>query len=411
LCSLLERKDLTVQSRETQRSASAPRASRRPGSQTALRQLNQDRIVAALLAGPLTQAELSRSTGLSAATVSNIVRVLVDRGEVAAESTTSSGRRATAIRLTREGVVVVGIDFGRRHARVVVVDPGFEVLGEEAIELPLGYPAMAGVDAARDVMRGLLDAPALRGADVLSIGLGIPGPVDRRSGTVVQGTILPEWVGVTRSDLEERLGHPVLLDNDANLGALAEVTWGDHTGVDSLLFVKIGSGIGAGLILNSEPHYGHIGITGEIGHTTIDDRGAVCHCGNRGCLETLASTSVMMELLSRQSPGLVTTADIVRRALDGDTATLRVLDDAGSAIGKALGAFANFINPEAIVIGGPLAEAGAVITEPIERGLLRHAIPIVGESTRVTVSSLGARAEALGGAALALRSAGAVLTA
>lgn len=394
---------MTAQSTNTPGPEAPALRERRPGSQSALRQLNQERIVGALVAGPLTQAELSRRTGLSAATVSNIVRVLVDEGEVAAEATTSSGRRATSIRLTRKGVVVVGIDFGRRHARVVVVNPGYEVLAERAIELPLGYPAMDGVDAVRGVLDELMSSPQLAGTAVLSIGLGIPGPIDRRTHTVVQGTILPEWLGVTSHDLEERLGHPVLLDNDANLGALAEVTWGDHSDVDTLLFVKIGSGIGAGLIIGGRPHYGHIGITGEIGHTTIDERGTVCHCGNRGCLETVASTSVMMEMLSRQSPGMVTTGDIVQRAIDGDTGTLRVLDDAGAAIGKALGGMANFVNPAVIVIGGPLADVGEVITAPIERALIRHSIPVVGEATMVCVSSLGARAEALGGAALALQ--------
>ncbi|WBU36920.1 ROK family transcriptional regulator [Homoserinibacter sp. YIM 151385] len=380
------------------------RRPRRPGSQTALRQLNRDRIVGALAAnGPLTQADLSRRTGLSAATVSNIVRLMIEDGAAAAEQITSSGRRAAAIRLLSDGEVVVGIDFGRRHARVVVVNPGYEVLGEAAIELPLGYPAMEGVDAAARVLRELLAHEHLENATVLGIGLGIPGPIDRRTSTVVQGTILPEWLGVTREDLEIRLGHPVLLDNDANLGALAEVTWGAHSAVDNLLFVKIGSGIGSGLIIDGRPYYGHTGVTGEIGHMAIDDYGAVCHCGNRGCLETVASTTVMMGLLSRSSPGLVTTGDIVQRALEGDAGTLRVLDDAGAAIGKALGSVANFVNPAVIVIGGPLADVGPVITEPIARSMRRHAIPLVGEATIVTTSSLGARAEALGGASLALR--------
>ena len=382
----------------------APGGRRRPGSQSALRGQNRRRIVDTLAtSGPLSQAELSRRTGLSAATVSNLVRLLVDDGAVVAEQGMSSGRRATSVRLCDDGSVVAGFDFGRRHARVVLVSPGYRVLGERAIELPLGYPALEGVDAASRALDDLLDERGLGRAAVLGAGLGLPGPIDRRSHTVVLGAILPEWIGVTAGELEDHLGMSILLDNDANLGALAQVTWGEHADADSLVFVKIGSGIGSGLILGGRPHYGHIGVTGEIGHTTIDENGDVCQCGNRGCLETVASTTRMLELLSRSSPAIASTADIVASALAGDPGTLRVLDDAGGAIGSALGTVANLVNPSVIVIGGPLVELGDLLVTPIRRSLGRHSVPSIAESTEITISSLGDRAEALGAASLALR--------
>jgi predicted NBD/HSP70 family sugar kinase len=238
---------------------------------------------------------------------------------------------------------------------------------------------------------------------VLGAGIGIPGPIDRRTGTVVQGAILPEWVGINILEtFTERLQIPVFIDNDANLGALAQVTWGPHSAADNLIFVKVGSGIGAGLILNGGLFYGNVGITGELGHTTIDEHGLVCRCGNRGCLETVASTATMISLLERTSQGPLTATEIVQMALDGDTATLRVLDDAGLAIGRAVAHVANLINPELIVIGGSLTALGNILLDPIRRGLLRHAVPIVGETTKVTMGSLGDRAEALGGAAVVL---------
>lgn len=376
----------------------------RPGSQSALRGLNRQRIVDALTeGGAFTQAELSRRTGLSAATVSNIVRTLLEEGAVTASGTTSSGRRATSIRLAADGSVVAGFDFGRRHARVVVASPAYEVLTERIIELPRGYPALEGVTAAREVLDQLTRRAGIDRGRILGAGLGMPGPIDRRTGMVVQGTILPEWIGVARDDLESTLGLPVLFDNDANLGALAEITWGAHTAARNLMFVKIGTGIGSGLILDGRPYYGNIGVTGEIGHITIDEQGAVCQCGNRGCLETVASTTVMLELLYRASPGEHGTADMVRRALDGDPGTLRVLDDAGAAVGAALGSTANVVNPEVILVGGPLTALGDLLIEPIVRAFGRHAIPRVAESTRIEVSSLGDRAEALGAASLALR--------
>ena len=372
-----------------------------PGSQSALRRLNEQRIVEALMGGPATQAELSRSTGLSTATVSNIVKVLLDADIVSTEPTTSSGRRALSVRLNSNSAVAVGIDFGRRHLRVVLANLAYEVLAEETVTLPLGHQADVSIAAAVDLLETLLADAGVRRADIVGVGAGIPGPIDHRTGTVAQGAILPEWVGFQILDrLEHHLRLPVFVDNDANLGALSEVTWGPHSGVENLMFVKIGSGIGAGLILGGVPFYGHVGVTGEIGHATIVEHGHVCRCGNRGCLETIASTTTMSELLSRGEPEPLTPDEIVRRALARNPAVLRVIDDAGHAVGRALGNVANLINPEVIVVGGPLAELGEILLEPVRRGLLRHAVPLIGETTTLAMSALGARAEVLGAAAL-----------
>jgi predicted NBD/HSP70 family sugar kinase len=378
-----------------------------PGSQSALRHLNQQRIIETLLNGPATQAELARQTGLSTATISNIVRIMQGAGLVSTEPTTSSGRRALNVRLNSNGAIAVGIDFGRRHLRVVLASLSYHIIAEESVELPLGHHAEDGIAAAVDLLDKLLLESGVDRSAVVGAGAGIPGPIDRRSSTVAQGAILPEWVGIHILErLEKALDMPVFVDNDANLGALSEVTWGPHGGVSNLMFLKIGSGIGAGLILNGAPYYGTVGITGEIGHATIHEHGMVCRCGNRGCLETIASTTTMIELLSRGRDEPFGPDKIVSDALARDSATLRVVDDAGLAVGRALGNVANLINPEVIVVGGPLAGLGNLLLDPIRRGLVRHAVPVVGETTHLAMSSLGARAEALGAAALVFQHAG-----
>ena len=391
--------------------SATPRSTRskakNPGSQSALRQLNQQRIIETLRGGPSTQAELARHTGLSTATVSNIVKIMLDAGLASTEPITSSGRRALNVRLNSNGAVAVGIDFGRRHLRVVLASLSYHVVAEESVMLPLGHQAEEGIQAAVVLLEKLLAESGVQRTALVGAGVGIPGPIDRRTGTVAQGAILPEWVGINiLQHLEERLKIPVFVDNDANLGAWSEVTWGPHTGVSNLMFLKIGSGIGAGLILNGAPYYGNVGITGEIGHATIHEQGLVCRCGNRGCLETIASTTTMIELLSRGEDRPLTPADIVRKALNRDSATLRVVDDAGLSVGRALGNVANLINPEVIVVGGPLAGLGNLLLDPIKRGLVRHAVPVIGESTTLTMSSLGDRAEALGATALVFQNAG-----
>lgn len=381
---------------------------RNPGSQPALRQRNQDRIIQVLVHhGAVTQAQLARMTGLSTATVSNIIRGMVARGIVSTSPTTSSGRRALSVSLNAGDTAAVGIDIGRRHVRVVLAGLGYHVLQEEWTALPARHSADVGLNVAVELFDKVLAQAGLGRGSVLGAGVGIPGPIDRRTGTVVEGASLPEWVGINiLQQLEDRLGIPVHLDNDANLGALAQVTWGSFGAATDLTFVKVGTGIGAGLIINGRLYYGNVGVTGEIGHTTIAEHGLVCRCGNRGCLETVASTSVLIEMLSRGHEPPLTTADIVQQALNRNNAALRVIDDAGLAIGRALANVCNLVNPEVIVIGGPLTGLGDILLDPVRRGLARYTVPLIGQTTRVAMSSLGDRAEALGAAALVMRRSG-----
>ena len=236
-------------------SSSTRSRTRNPGSQSALRHLNQQRIIECLLSGPATQAELARQTGLSTATVSNIVKIMQDSGLASTEPTTSSGRRALSVRLNSNGAVAVGIDFGRRHLRVVLASLSYEIMAEDSVLLPLGHHADQGIEAAVTLLARLLADSGVERAAIVGAGVGIPGPIDRRTGTVAQGAILPEWVGINILEhLENTLQIPVFIDNDANLGALSEVTWGPHSGISNLMFMKIGSGIGGGLILNGAPY-------------------------------------------------------------------------------------------------------------------------------------------------------------
>jgi predicted NBD/HSP70 family sugar kinase len=386
-------------------SGSPVRGARNPGSQGALRHLNQERLFEFLLAnGPSTQAELARGTGLSTATVSNIVRDMAAKGVVETSPVNSSGRRALLVQLSDTGDIAVGVDFGRRHVRIVLATLGYELLAEESVVLPLGYDVATSLQTASDLLDRLLESNGFERQSVLAVGVGVPGPIDRRTGTVLQGAILPEWVGVNLRDLESAFHFPVVVDNDANLGALAEVTWGANRGTRNLMFVKIGSGIGAGLILNGQPYYGYLGITGELGHTPVVEHGIICRCGNRGCLETVASTTVMLESLNRGTDESVSTADIVSGGLARDPSTLRIVGDAGAAIGKAIANIANIINPEIVLIGGPLAGLGDILLDPIQHGILQNAIPAIGDTTTLRMSSLGDRAESLGAAALVIQS-------
>lgn len=377
-----------------------------PGSQPALREANAGRVRRALLRrGALSQADIARSTGLSPATVSNIVRDLRARGLV--EALPGDGRgRAVRVRLCPQAAVAVGVDFGHSHLRVVVGNVAHDVLAEHTQPLDTAASAEECLELAAGVVERLLAAPELRRERLVGVGLGVPGPIDRSTGTLGSPTILPGWVGVRPGErLSAALGLPVHVDNDANLGALAEVTWGVARGATDLAYIKVSSGVGAGVLLDGRLYRGHGGTAGEVGHTVLDPNGSVCRCGNRGCLETFVAVPTLVALLAGSHPGVRSLADMVSAAGAGDLGCRRVLADAGRQVGVAVASLVNLLSPGLVVLGGELAVGGELVLGPLRETVRRYAIPSAAASASVVAGLLGERAEALGALALALQQA------
>lgn len=378
------------------------------GSQHALRAANVRRVAEALTtAGPMTQTVLAKATGLSNATVSNLVRVMSDDGLVTTARTTSSGRRAVLVRPVHQGRprVALGLDIGRRHMRLVACTPDREVIADEARDLEFGHQAEATVAAARVLVDEVLDRHGIGRGDVIACGVGIPAPIDRTTGRTSHHAVLPEWSAYPLVDgLTEGLGLPVEVENDANLGALAELAWGGHDGVSDLILVKVATGVGAGLIVDSRLYRGASGKTGEIGHTNITEYGPLCRCGGRGCLEAIASCHAMLTQLAATRPDEpATLEELLRLTRAGDPASVRIVDSAGLALGRVLGGVVNLLNPQLVVIAGPILPAGDVFAAGVSQGLARFTSPVVGGPTEVVTSSLGGSVEALGGCALVLQ--------
>lgn len=203
-----------------------------PGSQSSLHRANLERVVRAVrLAGSLTQAEIARTTGLSAATVSNIVRELKDGGTVEVTDTSAGGRRARSVSLSGDAGIVIGVDFGHTHLRVAVGNLAHQVLAEESEPLDVDASWVDGFDRAEALVGRLIEGVGVGRDKVIGVGLGVPGPIDVESGTLGSTAILPGWAGINpRRELSQRLGVPVYVDNDANLGALGELVWGSGRG-------------------------------------------------------------------------------------------------------------------------------------------------------------------------------------
>ncbi|WP_432037487.1 ROK family transcriptional regulator [Streptomyces cucumeris] len=375
-----------------------------PGSQSSLHRANLERVVRAVrMAGSLTQAEIARSTGLSAATVSNIVRELKDGGTVEVTPTSAGGRRARSVSLSGDAGIVVGVDFGHTHLRVAVGNLAHQVLAEESEPLDVDASASQGLDRAEQLVSRLIAATGLRQDKVVGVGLGVPAPIDVETGTLGSTAILPGWAGTNpRDDLAQRLGVPVHVDNDANLGALGELVWGSGRGVADLAYIKVADGVGAGLVISGQIYRGPGGTAGEIGHITLDESGPVCRCGNRGCLETFTAARYVLPLLYSSHGMDLTVERMVQLAREGDPGCRRVIADVGRHIGSGVANLCNLINPSRMVLGGQLAEAGELVLAPIRESVARYAIPSAARQLSVMPGALGGRAEVLGALALVL---------
>ncbi len=375
-----------------------------PGSQSSLHRANLERVVRAVrMAGSLTQAEIARSTGLSAATVSNIVRELKDGGTVEVTPTSAGGRRARSVSLSGDAGIVVGVDFGHTHLRVAVGNLAHQVLAEEAEPMDVDASAAEGFDRAERIVQRLIERTEVRWDKVIGVGLGVPGPIDAATGALGSTTILPGWTGINpREELQRRLGVPVHVDNDANLGALGEQVWGNGRGERDLAYIKVASGVGAGLVISGQIYRGPGGTAGEIGHITLDESGPVCRCGNRGCLETFTAARYVLPLLSSSHGPDISMPRVVQLAREGDLGCRRVVADIGRHIGSGVASLCNLLNPTRVILGGDLADAGDLVLDPVRDSVARYAVPSAARQVSVVPGTLGGRAEVLGALALVL---------
>ncbi len=378
-----------------------------PGSQTSLREANRSRIVEALKHhGHLTQVELAGSTGLSPATISNIVKELSMSGVVRTSTTSRSGKRATEVTLMRRQGLVAGLHFSNRHLRVAISDIESTVVAENHLPLSLDHRHDRELDRAAVLLSNMLETLGATLTDILAVGVGLPGPIDTRTGMISTIGLLRGWEGVRIADaLTDRIGCPVFVDNEADLGALAETRSGAARGARGTAYIRVGHTISAGLVIGGAVFHGTTGKAGQIGHVTIDENGPICKCGNRGCLDTLAGGAALLDLF-RDDPGMQRIRDLLVRADRGEPSARRVIADAGRHIGIAAASLCNLFDPERLVIGGELAQAGETLLAPLRHALERSALAGSGGFPDVLQGELGERAELVGCLALAIENVG-----
>lgn len=389
------------------------------GSQRHLRAANTATLVGELRnEGALTRGELVARTGLSRTTVSNLLGDLIEAGLVADEPEAAprfpagavadeprrrGGRPSRRLRLEVAAGVAVSVDIGARHLAVAIGDLGHRVLARRWVALAHGHEVGDGLATAHRLVEECLAEAGADHETVIGAAVGLPAPISYPDGVVAGSNILPGWAGVRlASELSERLELTAVVDNDANLGALAEAKWGAGAGGEQVAYIKAATGIGAGLIHDGRLFRGVAGTAGEIGHMTVAEDGPVCRCGNRGCLELYAGGSAVLEAMRQSDPDVDTVGRLVDLALAGDPACRRVIADSGRHIGVAVASLINLLGPDRVVVGGELSRAGAILMDPMRLAVERSAVRAAQESARIVEGRLGTSAEVLGGLLLVI---------
>ncbi|WP_046494116.1 ROK family transcriptional regulator [Streptomyces odonnellii] len=350
-----------------------------------------------------SRAELAGLLGVSASTISLSVAQLVERGLIAEEGTQSStgGRPRKVLRLGSNDEFAVAADLGGRHARIGVVLPGGDLTDVSTVPFLIADGPEAALPRLAETLEALAEQ---RGRDRLrGVGLSLPGPVDIVSGSAVMPSRMPGWnrFPVT-AWLQERFGVPAAVDNDANCMAV-----GEHTvrpaEYRKTIMVKIGSAIGAGVMVDGHLYRGATGVAGDITHIRIGGGGDIpCSCGNTGCLETVASGAALVRILRERGVDVSRPEDVVRLAVDADPEATRAVRRAGDYLGQVLAANVNFFNPDAVYLGGILSTLEPFVAA-VRSQLYESCHPLVTEHLTIERASLGADAGLVGAGQFALQ--------
>ncbi len=354
----------------------------------------------------VTRSALIETTGLSRSTILQRLGVLLASGlvvEGAGGRSPNGGRPPTMLTFNEDAGVVLAADVGARHARVAVCDLGGRALAEEEQPIVIGD----GPDAVLDWLLGTFDRLLVQAgrprADVLSVGVGLPGPVDFATGRPINPPIMPGWDGYPVADvLAEHYDRPAVVDNDVNIMAV-----GEHrvhlAGLEHIVFVKVATGIGAGVITNGRVYRGTHGAAGDIGHIrSRADSDVLCTCGNRGCVGALASGSAVARQLAADGLDVSSAVDVVALVSQAEPRAIARVRDAGRLLGEALASVVSVLAPTAIVVGGEMAEAREPLLAGIRETIYQRSLPLATRELAITTSRLGRRAGLVGAATVAI---------
>ena len=371
--------------------------------------------------GRISRSEISNITGWSKAKASQEIRSLVDKGYLVevGEGASQGGRRPRLIRINDQLGYIAGIDIGATSLDIALADVSGLILQRRSEPTDVKLSPESVLGRCSELLLELIQDQNVSPNQILGIGIGVPGPVDFARGVLVAPPLMPEWENFPIRDFFKKTFTSafVVVDNDVNIMALGEQRAGDGASIDHFIFVKIGTGIGAGIISNGKIHRGSDGSAGDIGHICVDKNGPLCACGNRGCLEAMAAgpaiaskaleaarngSSSTLSQIRESKGGVIRPEDVNVACREGDQAALDIIRDSGQMIGDTLASLVNFFNPSHIFIGGGIANFGNHLLVAIRRAVLHRSLPLATTHLSIKFSRMGLNSGVMGAISLAL---------
>jgi len=354
---------------------------------------------------PRTRAELASVTGLARSTIALRVDALMELGLVSpvGDAQSTGGRPSSQFALNPSAKVVLAADLGATHATIAVTDLTGTTLAEQSgrRDIADGPESVLSwmVETGRELLKGL----GRKQTDVIAIGIGLPGPVEHSTGMPINPPIMPGWHHFdVPSYVQQHLEVPVLVDNDVNIMALGEQAY-SWPSTEHMIFVKVATGIGSGVISSGRLQRGAQGIAGDIGHVQIPrGAGVPCHCGNRGCLEAMASGPAIAAELRKGGLAVDTSQDVIDLVKTGNIDAIQAVRQAGRDIGEVLTACVSLMNPSVIAIGGSMAQAGEHLIAGVREIVYTRSMPLATGHLSIVQSTAGANAAVLGASMLAI---------
>ncbi|MEW5956996.1 MAG: ROK family transcriptional regulator [Chloroflexota bacterium] len=370
--------------------------------------------------GPLSRTDLARKLGYSRANITGTIAGLLARGILLeiGPGVSQGGRRPVLLALNGQVGYVAGVDLGATSVDLALADFNGQILERFSEPADVRDAPEVGLSRICEILLELAGRRGLTPAQVIGIGIGVPGPVEFQKGVLIAPPLMPKWEGFSIKDFV-RQSFPlaqVVVDNDVNVMAIGEQHAGAGKDIENFIFIKIGTGIGSGIICKGQIYRGSDGCAGDVGHICVDYNGPLCHCGNPGCLEAMAAgppiaarareatLAGLSEFLAKRlaAKNHLTAEDVGQAAAAGDGVANEIIKDSGRMIGAMLAGLVNFFNPRLILIGGGVSKIGYKLLSAIRQAVLRRSTALSTRALRIEFSHLGDDAGVVGAIRLAL---------
>jgi glucokinase-like ROK family protein len=370
-------------------------------------------------ASGISRDALATASSFSKSRANAAVAELLDQGllEESGQQVPTGGRRAEVLRLSRSLGVLIGVAVGATGLEVGILSPDLAVLAHHSEPADVRDGPGPVLSRIRTLMHELLAQCGMGPKQVIAIGIGLPGPVDFDSGQLVNPPLMPQWDAYSiRDDIGTDFSAPVFVDNDVNVMALGEL-WRMQRSLQNFLVVKVGTGIGCGIVCHGQVYRGANGSAGDVGHICVVPDGPRCHCGNFGCVETLAAGPAIAamateaaragqsDMLARMlgERGALRLQDVAEASRAGDMAANQVIQRSGALVGQMLASVVNFFNPSHVFIGGGVSRVGPLFLAAVRQSVYQRSLALSTRHLDIQYTPLGERAGLIGAGVLAMQ--------